>query len=257
MSGFTYSFNLNCKKSIAPIALIFDDASGEIEIASNARVPSGAFHIGSVNDKDVVAFTSKSVHGKSLRTLQGELDEAMLNAVNRARQLMNLKRRAGYCGCCGTPTKLAENEAALRCPRCGELYFPRVDPAIIVGVRRGDSLLLAHNSGFANQLYGLIAGFVEGGESIEAAVMREVREEVGIAVKNVRYFGSQFWPFPNSLMLGCFADYDGGEIHCDGVEITDAGFFRRDNLPTTPGPGSVARRIIDAWIAEADGLRLG
>lgn len=242
---------------MAPIAILFDEASGDIEIATNARIPSGAFHVGSIGEKDVVAFKAKTVNGKSLRALQGELDEATLNAVNRARQLMNLKRRAGYCGCCGTPTKLADKAAAMRCPRCGELYFPRVDPAIIVGVRRGASLLLAHNSDFTPQLYGLIAGFVEGGESIEAAVIREVREEVGIAVKNVRYFGSQFWPFPNSLMIGCFADYDDGELRCDGVEITDAGFFRRDSLPTTPGPGSVARRIIDAWLAEDSGVRLG
>jgi NAD+ diphosphatase len=112
---------------------------------------------------------------------------------------------------------------------------------------RDNKLLLAHNARFKNNMYGLVAGFVEAGENLENAVSREIMEEVGIEVKNIRYFSSQVWPFPNSLMVGFFADYAAGEIKVDGVEIADAGWFSPDEFPEIPRHGSIARKLIDAF----------
>jgi NAD+ diphosphatase len=110
-----------------------------------------------------------------------------------------------------------------------------------------DEVLLAHNANFLNRVYSLVAGFVEAGESLEAAVKREVREEVNIEVGEIRYAASQPWPFPNSLMLGFTARHTGGEIRPDGTEILDARWFSRENLPNLPGNGSIARRLIEQW----------
>jgi len=124
-------------------------------------------------------------------------------------------------------------------------HFPRLAPAIIVLVERGRALLLARSHHFAKGMYSVIAGFVEPGETLEEAVVREVREEIGISIKDIRYFGSQPWPFPHSLMIGFNATYEGGEIVLDDSEIEEAGWFTRDNLPPLPGKISIARKLID------------
>ena len=143
----------------------------------------------------------------------------------------------------------------MRCPDCGLLAFPRLAPAMITLVTRGDpgpdqEALLARGVGWQVPMYSCLAGFVEPGESLESAVVREVQEEVGVTVADPRYFGSQPWPFPNSLMVGFRADYVAGEIVCDPTEIVDAGWFRRDELPMIPPGISIARKLIDAWCAE-------
>jgi NAD+ diphosphatase len=168
----------------------------------------------------------------------------------RAFHIAQWRRESAFCGTCGAANKDADTgELARRCPACGRLEFPRISPAVITIIinDRGEALL-AHNKKFNNQVYSLIAGFNEAGESLEATVARETREEVGIEVKDIRYVRSQPWPFPNSLMLGFAARHAGGEIKPDGIEIEDAQWFKRENLPELPGHGSVARKLIGLWL---------
>jgi NAD+ diphosphatase len=167
----------------------------------------------------------------------------------RAYHILQWWRDSAYCGSCGGPNGDAPAELARLCPACGRLEYPRISPAIIVLIIADDGrALLAHNRKFTNRVYSLIAGFTEAGENLEAAVAREVREEVGLQVKNTRYEASQPWPFPNSLMIGFTTRYAGGTIRPDGEEIVDAQWFRPDKLPELPGKGSVSRFLIDAWL---------
>ncbi|MDR2553680.1 MAG: NAD(+) diphosphatase [Treponema sp.] len=158
-----------------------------------------------------------------------------------------------YCGSCGAANGDSSSELARLCPRCGRIEYPRISPAVIVMVLREDGrALLAHNDKFKAGLYSLIAGFAEAGESLEAAAVREIREEVNIGVEELRYVVSQSWPFPNSLMAGFTARYAEGEVKCDGREILDARWFSpesvRGGTPEIPSPGSVARFIIERWL---------
>lgn len=184
-----------------------------------------------------------------LRSLHGRMDEGLRCLAGGGFQLLHWRRTHQFCGVCGTPTRPKPDERALLCPACGQTAFPRLDPAIIVGVLREDRLLLARNQRFRGNLHSLIAGFVEVGESLEQAVAREIREEAGIAVDRIRYFGSQSWPFPSTIMLGFVAHHAGGELRPDGQEIVAADWFARGALPEIPGPGSISRRIIDAFQA--------
>jgi NAD+ diphosphatase len=139
-------------------------------------------------------------------------------------------------------------ERARTCPACGLAAYPRLSPAVITVVERGPEILLAQGINFPEPFYSTLAGFVEPGESLEEAVEREIREEVGIEVRDVTYFGSQPWPFPNSLMIGFTATYGRGEIEIDPTELVDAAWFRKDALPHIPPPLSISRRLID-WAA--------
>lgn len=182
-----------------------------------------------------------------LRDLIGQIDEKILAVAGRAVQLIEFELTSRICGRCGTLTETLEDRGK-KCPRCDLLIYPRISPAIIVLVMKEDEVLLARSSHFRPDMYSIIAGFVEPGETLEHAVEREVMEEVGLKVKNIRYFASQPWPFPNSLMIGFIADYEEGEIKVDGVEIIDAGWFRRDELPNVPGKASISGHLID-WFA--------
>lgn len=155
-----------------------------------------------------------------------------------------------FCGRCATRTERVPGERCMRCPACKLLGYPRISPAVIVLVRRGDEALLARGARFPSVFYSTLAGFVEIGESLEETIAREVREEVGIEVKSPKYFGSQPWPFPHSLMIGYSVEWAGGEIHADGTEILDARWYRADDLPTIPPRLSIARQLIDAWLAD-------
>ena len=175
-------------------------------------------------------------------------DERWL-AAGRAVQIVEWERTHRFCGRCGAPTLPAEGERAMRCRKCGLLAFPRLSPAVIVLIHRGDEVLLARSHRFPEGMYSALAGFVEPGETVEGALIREVAEEVGVRVRDLEYRGSQPWPFPNSLMLGFFAEYAGGEIVPEAAEIADAAWFPVDALPTIPGPISIANRLITAWVA--------
>ena len=185
-----------------------------------------------------------------LRSAAALLPEEDFFAACRAKELLHWRKQHQFCGHCGNPLAEPENDAALVCPACGEHYYPQIAPAVIVAIVRGDQILLAHNKRFQGKIHGLIAGFVEAGESVEQAIHREIREETGITVKNIRYFSSQCWPFPNSLMLGYYAEYESGEAVPDGEELETLGWFTADSLPEIPPHGSIARRLIDHWRGE-------
>ena len=150
-----------------------------------------------------------------------------------------------FCPACGHPLRLHAVENALECPECGRLHFPRVEPCIITLISRGDEILLLRNVRDTKGIYACLAGFVEVGETLEQALRREVREETGLEVQNIRYAGSQGWPFPDQLMLAFYADYKSGEIVIQESEIADARWFRREALPPMPAPGSIAWRLIN------------
>ncbi|MHC6204008.1 NAD(+) diphosphatase [Breznakiellaceae bacterium SP9] len=173
-----------------------------------------------------------------------------LDRVLRAFHISQWRQTSVYCGTCGSRNEDSRKESCARaCPRCGRLEFPRLSPAVITIVLNDQGqALLAHNRNFADNIYSLIAGFTEAGETLEAAVAREIREEVGIEVRDIRYIASQPWPFPNSLMLGFTARRKSGTITCDKVEILDAKWFSKDALPKLPGAGSVSRFLISLWL---------
>jgi NAD+ diphosphatase len=183
-----------------------------------------------------------------LRSLYGLLEEDSFKVALAAMHLLEWDRTSLFCGRCGARTELRREERAKECTECGALIFPRISPAVIVLVERGDLVLLARASRFTEPIYSVLAGFVEPGESLEETVYREIEEETGILVKDVRYFGSQPWPFPDSLMVGFTARYASGEIHVDGKEILDARWFSVDELPQIPGKISIARKLIDRFI---------
>ena len=185
----------------------------------------------------------------TLRELYGVLPDDLFALGGRAVQIKEWDRTHQYCGHCATPTVQTSQERAKRCPNCGLVNYPRLSPAIIVLVSRGEEVLLARAPRFAPTMYSVLAGFVEPGESLEETVAREVREEVGVEIKDIRYFGSQPWPFPNSLMIGFTAAYASGEIVIDPHEIAEAAWFHRRNLPQVPSKLSIARQLID-WFAE-------
>ena len=186
---------------------------------------------------------------RGLKSLFGRIDENHLWVAGRANQLVRWSRHHSYCGKCGQKTAEKADERARICTACGLVNYPRVSPAIIVAVIKGDQILLARSGRFPGGFFSVLAGFVEPGEGLETCVEREVFEETGIAVKNIRYFGSQPWPFPDSLMVAFTADYAGGEIEIDGKEIVAAEWYIKDSLPDIPPGISIARQLID-WFVE-------
>ncbi len=181
-----------------------------------------------------------------LRALFFRIPEPLLALAARAFQVIEWDRTHRFCGRCGTPTRQRETERAKECPACAYIAYPRVSPAMMALVTRGRELLLARATRFTTGMYSALAGFVEPGETIEDCVVREVREEVGVEVTNLRYFASQSWSFPHSLMIAYTAEYAGGDIRLDDEEIADARWFSVDAMPPIPPSVSIARRLIDA-----------
>ena len=182
-----------------------------------------------------------------LRSLLSRFTKHDASLSAHVAQIVAWRANHRHCGRCGEPTHDSETENARCCGSCGYTTYPRISPAIIVGVLRDDRLLLARNRRH-DSMFSILAGFVEPGESLEDTVSREIAEEVSLEVSNIRYFGSQPWPFPDSLMVGFLADYGSGEINVDGEEIMEAGWYRPDELPRIPPHGSISRRIID-WFS--------
>jgi len=167
----------------------------------------------------------------------------------RALHIAKWRQESRFCGTCGAKNIDIQNTVERRCPNCGRFEFPRICPAVITAVTDDENrILLAHNKKFKAGIYSLIAGFNEPGETLEETVVREIREEVNIEVKDIVYVKSQPWPFPNSLMLGFTARYLSGTLRPDDVEIEDAGWYTKDNLPDLPGEGSLSRFLINSWI---------
>ncbi len=166
-----------------------------------------------------------------LRTLFGAVDDEFLGLASRAAQIAEWARTHRHCGVCASPMQLASGERAFKCPSCGHLAYPRISPAMMVLIKKGNAALMAHHARSPAGRFSPLAGFLEAGESIEDAIHREVYEEVGLRVKNLRYFGSQTWPFPHSLMIAFTAEYESGEIRVDQTEITEARWFTEIDKP--------------------------
>lgn len=217
----------------------------------------GAVGLGSLAEVPCVALAlpegsalPEGLERHSLRALYGRLEEEHYAIAVRAVQLLRFDREHRFCGSCGTPTQHLAGELARVCPACELHVYPRLSPAIIVLIRDGDRALLGWGKRFPEPVYSTLAGFVEPGETVEEAVAREVQEEVGVQVKNLRYFGSQPWPYPHALMLGFMADWAGGDIRVDPVELVDAQWFHWDALPRIPPRLSISRQLIDAFVEE-------
>ena len=186
-----------------------------------------------------------------LRQLIMVPDSTLFQLAGRAAQILDWARTHRFCGQCATPMQDHElKERARVCPSCGHSCYPRINPCVIAVVVRGDELLLARSHRFTNGMFSALAGFMEVGESAEDTLVREVREEVGVEIANMRYVTSQSWPFPSNLMLGFIADYAGGELRLQEDEIAEAGFYPYDQLPLVPPPGSIARLLIDQVVRE-------
>lgn len=217
-------------------------AAAGVDVSRAEPIGGGAAAI--AVDRDVPAFEPRGV-----RALFGALAPEELALAGTALHVVRWLETSRFCGRCAAATERVPAERAMKCPKCALTFYPRISPAIIVLVRRGDEALLARNARFPGAFYSTLAGFSEIGETLEETLVREVKEEVGVDVGDVRYFGSQPWPFPDSLMVGFTAEWRAGEIRV-GEEIADAKFFRRDEpLPMLPPKVSIARSLIDAWLA--------
>jgi len=186
---------------------------------------------------------------RDLMSLYASLPMSLHQIAGRGAQLLDWDRTHRYCGACGGATDPSPQDRSRVCRDCGLGQFPRLAPAIITTVERGDEILLARSPHFPKGLYSTIAGFVEPGESLEECVAREVREEVGVEVEDVRYFGSQPWPFPNSVMLGFTTRWKSGEVRIDPSEIEDARWFHCDEMPVRfPGNVSISQWLLDDFL---------
>jgi NAD+ diphosphatase len=183
-----------------------------------------------------------------LRGLFGLLPDELFFLAGRSFQMIQFELRHRFCGKCGSPSEFKIDEYAKICPACNLVSYPSVCPAIIVAVIKDRHILLGRSHRFPKGRYSVLAGFVEPGETLEECVRREVREEVRLEVKNIRYFGSQPWPFPNSLMIGFTAEYAGGDIVIDNHEILDSKWFSASALPDVPARPTIARRLIDWFV---------
>lgn len=183
----------------------------------------------------------------SLRESYELIPHQAYRIAGKASELLYWDRNSRFCPTCGTALKF-NSRISKCCPHCEKEFFPHVSPAILVLIHRGEEALLVHARTFQKPFYGLVAGFVETGETLEECVRREVREETTLEITNIRYFGSQEWPYPSQLMIGFEADYQSGDLYFADHELTEGAFYRRDALPTLPQKLSLARKMIDAWI---------
>jgi NAD+ diphosphatase len=201
----------------------------------------------------VLLIKEKTVHDHQwmgLRKKLGVVEDTFFLLAGRALQLCQWQMDHRFCGRCGRPTQRDQQDSALVCASCQLRFYPRISPCMIVAVTRDDEILLAYHKRATRPVYSTLAGFVEAGERVEDCVIREVQEEVGIRVKNLRYLFSQPWPFPSQLMLGFIAEYQSGEIIPDEKEILDARWFRYDALPEIPSPASAAGQLIAFFVQQ-------
>jgi len=183
-----------------------------------------------------------------IRSLFERINEKTFWLTGKVFHLINWKKSSKYCGKCGSETREADRERAQICTNCSNTIYPRLSPAIIISVTKSNQILLGSNSKFPGNMYSVLAGFTDIGESLEECAKREVFEETGIQIKNIKYFGSQPWPFPDSLMIGFTADYESGEIQIDNDELTDAQWFSADDLPEVPTSLSISGKLIQNFV---------
>lgn len=180
-----------------------------------------------------------------------KLSKELYLKAGKCQEILYWDKNTQFCGVCGAPMKV-HTDISKRCTNCGKEVWPQLATAIIVLIHRGDDVLLVHARNFKGDFYGLVAGFVETGETLEEAVRREVMEETGLTITNLRYFGSQPWPYPCGLMVGFNADYVSGEVHLQRSELSKGAWFNKNNLPTIPEKLSIARKLLDNWLNEGD-----
>ena len=178
-----------------------------------------------------------------------KLEKPLYLKAGKCQELLYWDKNTKFCGVCGAPMRM-DTEISKKCTECGKEIWPQLATAVIVLIHRGDEVLLVRAKNFRTDFYGLVAGFVETGETLEEAVAREALEETGVTITNIRYFGSQPWPYPCGLMVGFNADYVSGDIHLQRSEIAKGGWFRKDHLPTIPEKLSIARQLLDSWLEE-------
>lgn len=185
----------------------------------------------------------------SLRQSFYKLEKSLYLKAGKCQELLYWDQNTKYCGVCGAPMRM-DTDISKKCPECGKEIWPQLATAVIVLIHKGDEVLLVRAKNFRTDFYGLVAGFVETGETLEEAVAREAFEETGVRINNIRYFASQPWPYPCGLMVGFNADYISGDIHLQSSEIAKGGWFRKDSLPTIPEKLSIARMLLDEWLEE-------
>lgn len=220
------------------------------------------FYIGSLDDYS--CYTARFIERVEipnnmefveLRQLFGKIEEVMLQIAFRAIQILGWNETHQYCGVCGEKTEKKPDEHAKVCPQCGHTSYPRLSPAVIVAVTKNNKLLLATNKNPRTGMYSVLAGFVEAGETLEECAKRELREEAGIEIKNITYFGSESWPFPHSYMIAFTAEHESGEIRIAENEIADARWFSAGeilNMTNLPSSISISRKLIDWFIEKSD-----
>lgn len=191
--------------------------------------------------------------GVTMREAHGHIGGDHWIIAGRASQILRWRRDHRFCGRCSTEMGEDDQDLLRRCPSCDYFCYPRLSPAVIMSVVRGNEILLGRSPRFPDGMYSVLAGYVEPGETLEEAVRREVYEETNIEVTDIRYIDSQPWPFPHSLMVGFSARYAGGELCADGEELEDAGWFRADNLPRLPSRISIARQLIELFLQAQPG----
>ncbi|VBB08812.1 nudix hydrolase [Lucifera butyrica] len=224
------------------------------ELKTLNNKPTQGYYIGMVDGNRFYAAVGdksslKGFSFKKVRQVYGQIENSRYWLMLRAFHIISWMKLNRFCGCCGGSMKVFPNELAVQCVACERIVYPRISPAIIVAVIKDDKILLARSNRFPPGRYSVLAGFVEPGETLEDCVKRELKEEVGIGVTDIQYFGSQPWPFPDSLMVAFTARWSEGEISIDNNEIVDANWYSADNLPNLPGRDSIARRLID-WFVE-------
>jgi NAD+ diphosphatase len=185
---------------------------------------------------------------QSLRSIMTLLTEELFALAGRAIQILAWDKNHQFCGRCGANMISSKVERVKQCPHCGLLNYPRIAPAIIVLISHGQQLLLSRAKHFPPGMFSVQAGFVEAGENLEEALRREILEEVGLEVQNIRYLGSQSWPFPNSLMIAFTAEYAGGELTVNHAELEAAAWYSPPNLPILPSTRSIARHLIENFL---------
>jgi len=213
-------------------------------------------YIGKIHDKTCFAMDIEQGehslsygNGVGIRQLYALLPAEQMQAALLGYQVVLWNRKNKFCGQCGSRTEERSAHVLVKtCPDCQAEFYPRISPSVIVAVKRDHELLLAQHKRITNGMYTVLAGFVNPGETLEECVCREIKEEAGIEVRNLKYFGSQPWPFPDSLMIGFTADYAGGRVEPDHDEITDLKWFKADEIPEWPDKVSIARALIDDFI---------
>ena len=215
--------------------------------------PAGTQHqLGLYRNQPCVAYATlpppdpQEWDSPDLRTAYGLIEPELHAFANKGFELIYWDRQSQYCAACGAPTR-PSTAVSKSCPACGREIFPALTPAVLVLVRKKDSILLARAHAFKEPFYSILAGYLEAGENLEECVRREVLEETGLTVGKVTYFGSQTWPFPSTLMIGFIAEYESGDLTLQETELASGDFYTRDELPRLPGPFSLSRRMIDWW----------